>query len=320
MNSTKQKTPIKQAAHIVANKQSVALFAHTNPDGDTIGASIALCLALRKMGKNCNIFCDSVLSEKLSSFEHTNLINKSFFGKYDLMVAVDCGDIFRLGEFSGIYNNFAETLTVDHHGGEYYSKYNTVCNIASTCQIVFDIIKEMNVDIDGTIATYLYMGLCTDTGNFAHSNTDCDCFLTASELCRLGADIQKPYRVFFKDVSLAETKLMARVVNRMRSFYDDKMFLLYVTKADLEEFGLDSTATSGLVSYAINVDTACCGVCITEYANEVYKVSMRGKDFSVRDVCKEFGGGGHLLASGCMINGMLEDVIEKIVRVVGFTI
>ena len=320
MSSAKKTVTISQTAQLLSERQRIALFAHTHPDGDTIGASIALALALRSIGKTVNIFCDTAMETKLFVFDEVSNISQQFSGKYDLYVAVDCGDIFRVGEFSGIYSRFAETLTIDHHGGEYYSKYNFFANYASTCQIIYELINELHVVIDDKIATYLYMGLCTDTGNFAHNNTDKQSFLMAADLCERGARMEQINRVFFKDVSLAQTKLLCRALTHLRTYYDEQMVLLYVTQSDLAEFGLNFNSTSFLVQYAIDVDTARVGVCMTEYAPNVYKVSMRGKNFSVRDVCVEFGGGGHVLASACMISGFLEDVIEKIVRVVGYTI
>ena len=320
MKSVRKTATISQVAEILSDRQRIALFAHTHPDGDTIGASVALALALRKLGKTVSIFCDMPMENKLSVFEEVKSISTEFSGKYDLFVAVDCGDINRVGVFSGIYSRFDETLTIDHHGGEYFSKYNCLKSYASTCQIIFELVKELKIEIDEKLATYLYMGLCTDTGNFAHNGTDKDCFLMAAELCERGAHMEQINRVFFKDISIAETELLCRALSHMRTFYDGKMALLYLTQADLEEFGLKFNASSFLVQYAINIDTAKVGVCMTEYAPNVYKVSMRGKDFSVRDVCKEFGGGGHVLASACMISGFLEDVIEKIVRVVGYPI
>lgn len=320
MKSAKKTVTIEQAAELLASKRNVALFAHTNPDGDAIGATIALCLALGKIGKNVKIFCDSNVDPKLNVFQEVGLFSKKFDGKYDLLVAVDCGDIFRVGEFSSFYSKFAETLTIDHHGGEYFSKYNCLTQYASTCQMVYEIVKALNVDIDSKLATYLYMGLSTDTGNFAHNNTDSACFKMAADLCERGAEMEKVYRVFFRDTTVAETKLLARALTRMRTYYDDKMALVYVTQQDLRELGLELGATSGIVQHAINIDTAKVGVCMTEYAPNTFKVSMRGKNFSVRDVCKEFGGGGHVLAAACMISGFLEDVIDKIVRVVGYTI
>lgn len=305
----------------MAENDSFALFAHTNPDGDAIGATVALATALKRIGKKVNAFCDMPIEDKLTkAFPETSMFSTHFFGKYDAYVAVDCGDLSRLGDFSGIFNSFGNTLTVDHHGGEYYSKYNLITHYASTCQIAYEILRESNVLFDSVLATYLYMGLCTDTGNFSHNNTDKDCFIMAANLCECGAEMEKINRVFFKDATLAETKLLGRAIGRLRTYYDGKMVVMYLTQADLAEMGADFSATSGIVQYAINVDTAKIGVMLTEYAANVYKVSMRGKDFDVREVCREFGGGGHLYASGCMISGFLEDVIEKIVRTVGFTI
>lgn len=318
--SLKQKTTIKQTAKLLQSANSIALFAHTNPDGDTIGACLSLKLALEQCGKAVKVFCDSEMSNRLAAFELTKSISNQFVGKYDLYVAVDCSEASRVGEFEKLFLNARETLTIDHHGGEYFSKYNCLHSYASCCQIVFEIAKELNVDFSVDLATCLYMGLCTDTGNFAHNNTDSDCFYMAGELCKNGADMEKVYRTFFRDTTFPETKLLARAISRMRSYYDERMFLTYVTMADLAEFELDHTTTAGIVSYAIDINTAIVGVCICEVTPNHYKVSMRGKDFSVRDVCKEFGGGGHILAAGCRIDGFLEDVIEKIVRVVGFTI
>ena len=318
MISARKTATISQVAEILSSKQRIALFAHTNPDGDTVGSCVALCLALRKLGKEASLFCDNDLGETLTAFTQGIQFNRTFSGKFDLLVAVDCGDIYRVGDFGGVYSRFVETLTIDHHGGEYFSKYNCILPYASNCQIIYELLRELDVELDEPIATSLFVGLCTDTGNFMHGSTDAACYLMAADLCKYGVDNERISRVFFKDVSLAKTKLIGRVLPRIRTYYDDKMVLLFVTKSDLEELGLDFRATSGIVQYAINVDTAKIGVCMTEYSPNVYKVSMRGKDFSVREICQEFGGGGHPFASACMISGFLEDVIEKITRVVGF--
>ena len=82
-----QKTNIGQAAKLLADNNRIALFAHTNPDGDTVGACVALCLALRKAGHVCEVFCDSDLGSSIAKFEETSIIRKQFVGEYDLFVA-----------------------------------------------------------------------------------------------------------------------------------------------------------------------------------------------------------------------------------------
>ena len=314
MKSARKTTTTNEVAQILQTKQNIALFSHTRPDGDTVGATIALCLALRKLGKTVAIFCDSEMSAGIKKFERVDEYKQTFAGKFDLYVAIDCGDLLRVGEFAGAYDVFAETMTIDHHGGEYFSKYNCVLDYASTCQIIYEILQCMPLELDAEIATYLYMGLCTDTGNFANSNTDRASFLMAADMCTLGAELQRVNRVFFKDTTLAVSKLWGRAMSRMRSYFDDKLVIIYVTADDLNDYGVDSTASEGLVTNAIAVETALAGVSLCEYAPNAFRVSMRGKDFNVRDVCRQFGGNGHLVAAGCRIDGFLEDVIERIVR------
>ncbi len=319
MKLTKKLT-IEQTAKQIKQCKFIALFAHTHPDGDTIGSCVALAHGLKQLGKSVQIFCDDPITGKLATFEEVKLVSNQFFGNYDLCVAVDCGDVFRMGEFSGLYDAQKETLTIDHHGGECFSKYNCLYPYASTCQIAYEILRCLNVEFDSTIATYLYMGLCTDTSNFSNSNTDALSHKMASELIPLGADFQRVNRTFFRDIELNELKLHARVLSRMRTYHDGQMVLLYVHQADIDEFGLDNTVTTELVHYANDVVTAKVAVCVSQDGENAYKVSMRGKDYNVREVCQHFGGGGHLLAAGCRICGYFEDVVEQLVRVVGFTL
>jgi phosphoesterase RecJ-like protein len=313
-----QKATTKQTAQLLANAGSIAIFSHTRPDGDTVGASVALCLALRKLGKTVELFCDDALGESMLQFAFCGEYKTAIDGKFDTFVAVDCASLNRLGELADGFYAHRNTLTIDHHANEMFSAHNLIKPYASTCQIVLEVIDEMGVGLDTDIATYLYMGLVTDTGNFAHSNTDRQCFDMASRLVSYGVDIEKVSRVFFKDITLANTKLLANVLAKARTYFDDRLVLLYVTEEDLAKYNLLDEATEGLVQYAINVDTAMVGVCLCQYGTHTYKVSMRGKNGAdVRSVCTIFGGGGHTVAAGCMMSGFLEDVIDKIVKAVG---
>jgi len=313
-----RKATTEQAAKILLSARNVALFAHTRPDGDTVGACVALRLALKKLGVNAEIFCDMALGDPFVAFPETSAVTSEFFGKYDLYVAVDCGDVFRLGEFAGIYDKQTCTLTIDHHGGEYYSRDNCVLPYASCCQIIYEILKAANVALDKDVATYLYMGLCTDTGSFAHSNTDKACFEMAADLVDYCVDVTFINRVFFKDASLKKTKLLGRALSNLRTYHDGKLVVVFATSGDMDAVGASESDAEGLVQFAVDVSEAVVGVSLCQHGENCYKVSMRGKNFDVRRVCAAFGGGGHVNASGCMISGFFEDVVEKIVREIGF--
>ncbi|MCM1043257.1 MAG: bifunctional oligoribonuclease/PAP phosphatase NrnA [Corallococcus sp.] len=314
-----QKTTIEQSAKILENASRIAIFAHTRPDGDTIGASLALYLSMKKLGKIAEVFCDTMLSDVFFEFEHCNCIRSDIDETYDLYVAIDCSDINRLGKFSYLFASTRNTLSIDHHCGELFSKYNCVYAAPSTCQIVGGILNALNIKCNKDIATFLYMGLCTDTGNFGNSSTNRDCFEFAAQLVDCGADILKVSYVFFQRISFAKTKLIGRCINNIRMYYNDKLSIIFALSNDFDEFGLSPIGnTEGLVQYALNIDSVIVGVAISQHSEHSYKISMRGKNFDVRKICEEFGGGGHKFAAGCMISGFFEDVIEKIVRTVGF--
>lgn len=316
-----QKTTIEQCVDLFKQARTVAIFAHTRPDGDSVGACVALRLLLEKTGKTCHMFCDTALGETFSRFPEAVFADSiPLNAGFDLFVAVDCGDLLRTGKFSAQYARFANTLTIDHHCGEMYSRYNCLIPYASTCEIILDLYNCAGVAPDSVSATYMYMGLCTDTGNFSNSGTNTHAFRAAAQLSEAGADLQKVSIAFFRDTTFVQQKLLSAALGNLRSYFDGKLILLYVTKKDLEKYQLKENATEGFVQYAINVDTARMGVALVEHADNVYKVSARGKQFDVRSICNTFGGGGHLYASGCIINGFLEDVIEKIVREASYSI
>ena len=123
--------------------------------------------------------------------------------------------------------------------------------------------------------------------------------------------------MFFRDSSYALTKLVGRVISRMRSYYSGLFCLIYVNKSDFDEFGLAEEAAKNIVDYAINVKTALVGVSLVETSPNVYRVSIRGKEFDIRSVAERFGGGGHKFAAGCQISGFFEDAADKLVRYVG---
>lgn len=314
MKSTK--TTIEQASTLIANARSVGIIAHTRPDGDTLGASIALLLSLQKLGKTVNVYCDSDIDKSFLQFNCFDNIVSSAIKQCDLLISIDCGDLGRVGKYGEAFCRHNNTLTIDHHGGQYYAKHNCLYKYASTCQIIFELLKALDVQLDIDIATSLYLGLCTDTGNFSFSSTDKNCFEMASSLIDYGVDIDKINRIMFKNVSLERAKLLGKSLSRLRMYCDNRIALLYADNDDYQQLSVNISHTDVLVAYAINIECVDVAISIAQHANNVYKVSMRSKNANVRNVCTTFGGGGHILASGCMVSGLFEDVVEKLVRAV----
>ena len=302
----------------VSKAGSIAIFAHTSPDGDALGSASALYIALTKAGKDCGLFCDEPVPRKYQAFPFPFALKPS--KKYDLAVAVDCADLARLGQNAKAFSSHKNTVNIDHHyTNERFAAINVVEDKSSTAEIVFSLLKELGAEIDAQTAEALFVGLTADTGSFGHANINADSFLAAAELVKLGADAPKAAYEVFKKSPLNRTKLLGKTLSRMRSYLDGKVTLIYTLGTDFAEFGLDKAETEAFVDYAINAEGTLVGVALCQHSENVYKAGLRSRGaVDVSKVAAHFGGGGHKQAAGCMVSGLFEDAIEKLLRQIGF--
>ncbi len=302
----------------IEQAKKIAIFSHTRPDGDTVGAVLALKRGLESIGKKCDCFCDTVIPNRFSFMPGAESFALSPSEKYDIYIAVDCGDLGRLGENAAIFQKKVSTINIDHHSSnDNFAEINYVASYASTCEIVYELLAHMKIALDDDIALCLYVGLSTDTGNFAHANTNAHAFECARELINYNIDIASLNYLLYRDTSFQRTRLLGRVISRTRQYLDGQLTIIYTTNEDLAETGAATSDTEGFIDYAINVIGTKVGVAICQHSENSYKVSMRSREkIDVSAICATFGGGGHLNASGCIISGFLEDVIGKIVRAV----
>lgn len=308
---------IAEIALILKKSKKLAIFCHTQPDGDTVGSAMALCYALRNMGKHADVFCDEEIGENLREFVPQNEVCTDFPSeKYDTFVAVDSADAPRLGRFTEIFEKFPNTVVIDHHMGKPFGKYCHIADYSSTAEIILILLRELKAALDKQIATMLYIGLITDTGNFMHANTNEHSFQAAATLARRGLPLAQLSRVFFRDTTLARSKLIARAVSMIRSYFDGRFCLIYLMQADFDEFGVAKDAVKNIVDNAINIKSALVGISVIEASPNVFKVSLRGKQYDIRSIAERFGGGGHKFASGCQVSGFFEDVADKLTRFV----
>ncbi|MEG1711175.1 MAG: bifunctional oligoribonuclease/PAP phosphatase NrnA [Clostridia bacterium] len=301
---------------IIEKSESIALFSHTRPDADTIGAALALCYVLKRKGKKTQIFCDTQLEPRLSFLKGNDEIEKEFYGKYDAHIALDCGDAYRLGLLMDSFFKGNITVNIDHHNltNDKYAQINWVDTRASSSEMVYELIEMMNVDIDVDIAQAVMSGIITDTNSFSNTNTDEKVLATAGKLIKY-VNINALNFTLRRNTSYGRMRLMGQAMSRARNYFDGKVILMYVLNQDLIDNNVTLSATEGFVEQALNVDSAKAAVCICQASESGYKVSMRGKDGTdVCAVCQSFGGGGHKVAAGCNVNGFFEDVVDKILK------
>lgn len=304
-----------EVVKLINQSKTISLITHIRPDGDALGSTLALRLALLSLGKTVNICCDDQPDVKFNFLPGIGEMGKQIH-KADLVIAVDCGDLGRLGQNGAQFLKFKDNVSIDHHLiTTHFAKITINSNTACTCQLVFELIKLLGCEITKDMATCLYLGLSTDTGNFSHGNVDREAFLLAAQLVECGVDVSDLCFRVYKHTTLGRNKLLGAALSKMRSYQDGKIVIMLIMLDDLQKTGTDLGSTEGFIDYTINSCGCVVGVCICQHAANSYKVSMRGRgETDVSQICLRFGGGGHKNASGCMINGLLEDVVEKLLK------
>ena len=309
---------LSQLAEKLKSQDSLALFCHIRPDGDCLGSALALCLALKSLGKKATVFCDDLIPERFAFLPVTAQVKNQLDGQYSAFVAVDCGDLTRLGNFANQFIEHKNTFNIDHHiSNVHYAKCNYINCLPSNAQNVYDIICQLKVKITSEIANLLAMGIMTDTGNFRHKNVTPETFYTAGKLVELGADINTIYYHMFTAQSKNRAKLFGTVMQKIRYFHDGRFAIATVSLFDLENCSAKPDETEGFIDFVMGITGVEVGACILQIQENKFKISFRSKSANVNAVASDFGGGGHVLASGCQIFGEYEEVVDKIVFSVG---
>lgn len=312
MNNT-----LSEIAEQLNKANSVAIFCHARPDGDALGAGLALAVAFRNAGKSAVMCCEDPPPEKFSFLPAVKTVKNALpqNKNYDAFICVDCADVARMGIFTDAFVKFQKTtVNIDHHiSNKGYAKYNFVFECPASCELLTDILLATDYEITSEIADLLMLGLITDSGNFTHTDVSEKTYKTAAELRKRGADNNLINYNMYSRQSKKRAILYGRVMNRIRFALDDKLTFIVTSLEDLKVTGADKSVTEGFVDFPLSIDGVEVSVSMMEVKNRQYKISLRSKGtVNVNAVASSFGGGGHILASGCMLTGELEEVIEKV--------
>ncbi len=315
----------QEAISFMEKADSVAVFMHINPDPDCIGSALALALFLKKKGKKVSVFTPdtrttTMVPEKVKFLPHIDMLNKCDRKEFDLSIAVDLGETGRIGDLAlPTFYKGEKSLVIDHH--ETYTDFADAtvreeC-AGSAAQIIYKIMCDYDKTcIDKDIASLLYAGLVTDSGNFSYESTSTETFSVASELLGYGIDFSDITRRLTKDVDYNVYRLKTKVLSEAHFFADNRLVVIIFRQKDFMETGTKEKDTDGVINEAQNVTSVQLAISIAEVGTDRFKVSFRSKgEISARACAEAFGGGGHLNASGCRISGKFEDVFDKLVSV-----
>lgn len=285
----------------IKKAKSIYIATHVNPDGDAIGSSMALYLALKEMGKDVKVILPSY-ADIFDTLPYLNeVVNKVEKEQVDLLIFLDSSDQGRIAINPEDIKKAKKTICIDHHKTSV--KYTDISVVdeksPATAELIFNLLKALKVNINKDIATHIYAGILTDTGSFKYSSTRPETFKIASELIETGIDFSKIARNLLDTYKKGKLKLIGKYVDKIEEI-DEKIFLSEVSLAEIKSLGLTDEDAEGMANYGLMVKEVEVSIYIREKEDGTFKVSMRSKGIvDLAKVALLFGGGGHQRAAGC---------------------
>jgi len=285
---------------------------HVDPEGDALGSSIALSLALGQLGKRSYVFNADSVPPLYSFLPHHRLVLDTVPDSIDTLLLLDCNSLERAGLQQ---TNVGFAAVIDHHltSNGYGNLRWIVPSAPATGLMVFNLVKALGATITKEMAVNLYTAIGIDTGIFRYINTSAECLSAAAELVVCGADPSFIADRLFNTFSKGRFLLLRSLIETLE--LHGTIAVGCITAQMFAETGTTAADTENLVNFSLQMDEVRVSSLIRQVAESAWKVSLRSKgEIDVSQVAVRFGGGGHRNAAGCTIAGDLSSVKLMLLR------
>lgn len=298
--------------------ESILIVTHVGPDGDAIGSLAAMGLASLQLRKSVTLACSDAVPARFRYLELVERIQRVLpaDAKFDLVVAVDCGDMRRMGD---IYESLPEPkppiINIDHHiTNTHFGDINLVdADATSTAEVLYFLLPRLGVRITPALAQCLLTGLVTDTLGFRTDGVSAGTFGVAHDLLQAGADLPTVMTNALTSKPLSTLLLWKTGLNKMR--LEDGLLWTSITNQERLNAGHMGTGSAGLVNLLADAEQAIMGAVLLEYDDGSVYVGFRCRPpYSVSELALNLGGGGHPLAAGCSLQQPLADAERLVVE------
>jgi len=317
-----KKEIINKILHVVRENRTFFISSHTAPDGDSIGAQLALGSFLKRLGKDVYIANrDPVpaVYQFLPNIDDIHIIEK-VDNDFDVAFILDCSDLQRIGNIIDLKNGAKIVINIDHHAGcDLFGDYNYIePEASSVAEELYDLFKEFHFGVTDEEALALYVGILTDTGRFQEANATPHCHEIVAELIRKGVSPQHVAQKVYEARTRAGLELLSLALSTLEVTARGKIAHILITQDMYKKTNAREDEIEGFVNFARDVQGVEAGILFRETAvpNQI-KVSFRSKGkIDVNKIAGTFGGGGHRNAAGCTVQGTLEEVKQKILNAI----
>ncbi|MDD3419153.1 MAG: bifunctional oligoribonuclease/PAP phosphatase NrnA [Candidatus Gastranaerophilales bacterium] len=308
---------------IIKKSQNVLIISHIGPDGDTLGSALGLMMMLEQhkhftqidtliLGKVPEIYEFLPGVRKLKSAYDKNLLEK-----YDLAISVDCAAEDRLAEALVFFKKAKFSVNIDHHKtNKSFGNLNIIDPMASSVgEMLVNIAPQIGCTITKEVATCLYVSILTDTGGFRFENTTPTTFLACAKLLETKIKPDEIYKKCYEQKPLNMIRLQALAINNAKFEENDKIVYTIISRKTLDQYGSQDSYTDGISEAMRQAKTTEISMVLKETPNKETKVSLRSKNIDISKIAGFFGGGGHRLAAGCIIEKTPEEALKEILPI-----
>jgi phosphoesterase RecJ-like protein len=311
---------LEKIANLIKSADKIAIVPHIAADGDAIGSSLALAIELTAMGKDASVLLEERIPQLYEFLPGTDLAHVYPEGEkaFDLVIALDCGDMERLGRRKGIFENASVTVNIDHHQtNQGFAAYDLVDPMsAATGEIIYRLFEAMGTDPGKEAATCLYTAISTDTGSFRYSNTVPMTHLICAELLKKGIDVADISKRVFDTMSYGKVRLTGEAINSLELCFGGKAAVMTLTEEAIRRSGAAEEDSDGIINTARNIRGVEVAAMLRQLPNGDIKVNLRSNyTADVSQLAARHSGGGHKRAAGFTVcGGDIEKVKEMLLK------
>ncbi len=313
---------VEEVAGAIRSGQSFILTSHARPDGDAIGSSVALALALEALGKRTTIVLRDPVPGPYRDFPGIERIQirDRIEDPADALIVLECSDLSRPG-VAGLERY--RVINIDHHlGNTAYGAINWFDEHAAACaELVADLIDTLGVSWTRSIASQLYLGLSTDTGGFRYGPLTAGTYDKCRRIVEAGVDTAALSRQIFESYSIGRVRLTGALLAAMTLHHDNRFALMAFDDALLARCAATSDDIEGLVNMPLGAREVLSVALLKRQPDGTWRVSLRSKgEVDVRALAMRWQGGGHRNAAGCTMTGDQDQVARLLVEAIGETL
>ena len=324
---------IEALKQLLEQPKKIVILSHTNPDGDAIGSSLAMACVLREHGHTVNCILPNKFPYYLKWMPKTDELiihsqdklglSQSVIAAADIIICADMSSLARLEALTEIIaqNTTAKKVLVDHHlnpSSEFDLLFSSP-ESSSTAYLVYEILKAAygKEVFTQEIATLLYVGMITDTGNFAFSTINPDLFRAVADLLETGIDVPTIYNNVYNSFTEGRARLFGYVINRkMKTLLKGTVAYISLTENEMRKFWFQQGDSEGFVNYPLSIKKVKMSAMFSEQQGGFIRVSLRSHgSVDVNTFARRyFNGGGHHNAAGGKSFMNMEDTIAHYIK------